>query len=385
MRHRPYRLLFTLSELTFSSQVRNLVDLVSQLDPATFTCEIGSLRVGDPATEVVAALGVPHFRFRLIPTRRMNAGDFTSFAASPARLISGRYDLVHSLLYQSVASEAVAVRALTRAKYVYTKSNMEWANHERQWALKSRLSDCIVSISEATSELLRAKGYGDRIEKIYLGIDTSAFEASDAKRAAFRTRLGIAEQTVVFGCVAQFIELKDHLSLLRAFERVADELPDTALLFCGPNHRDAYYRSCVDYAQASRHRDRIHFVGVLSEMPSFYSAIDVFAMPSRSETFGYAYVEAMSCERPAIGCPAAGGPLEIIDDGRTGFYCDLVDPVMLSEKMTTYAHSPSLRRAHGEAARRRVIELFSREAMAQHSARLYLGLLEPEVSNPRGG
>src|SRR5512134_2792119 len=116
MRHRPYRVLFTISELTFSSQVRNIVDLVSQLDRSLFHCEIGALRVGDPATRVVAALGVPYFRFRLIPTRRMNRGDYASLLASPAKLVAGRYDLVHSLLYQSVASEALAVKTLTRAR-----------------------------------------------------------------------------------------------------------------------------------------------------------------------------------------------------------------------------------------------------------------------------
>lgn len=375
MKRPPYRLLYTISELTFSSQVRNIVDLVSQLDSRMFRCEIGALRVGDPATGTVAALGVPYFRFRLIPTRRMNSGDYASLVASPAKLVAGGYDLVHSLLYQSVASEALAVKTLTGARYIYTKSNMDWDNHERQWHLKSRLSDCIVSISEATSELLRQRGFGGRAEKIHLGIDSDAFTLDPPKGHAFRRQWGVPEQAVVFGCVAQFIPLKEHLTLFRAFESVADAHPDAFLFVCGPNHGDAYYHSCVEYVRSSRHRGKIILVGTLGDMPAFYSAIDVFALPSRSETFGYAYVEAMSCERPAIGC-RTGGPLEIIDDGRTGRHCRVSDAEDLAAAMAPYAANAEMRKSHGAAARKRVIELFSKQAMAQRTTELYLRLLQ---------
>lgn len=371
---RPFRLLFTISELTHSSQVRNLVDLLSRLDRDIFECEIGALRVGDAATDAVAALGWPYFRFRLIPTRNMNGADFQSLVASPFKLMMGHYDLVHSLLYQSVASEAIAVKRLTGAKYVYTKSNLEWDNHPSQWRLKSKHSDCVVSISEATSDLLRERGFADRIEKIYLGIDTEAFKFDGADGWRFRQRWGIAAGALVFGCVAQFVEWKEHLTLVRAFELVADRYPKASLVICGPDHGDNYYHSCEDYIRSSRHAGKIHLVGTLSDMPAFYSAIDVFVLPSRFETFGYAYVEAMGCERPAIGCGAAG-PLEIIVPERTGLHCKMSNAEDLASTMERYAASADLRREHGTAARRRVVDIFSKEAMAKRSTEVYLRLL----------
>lgn len=374
MRQKKHRLLFTISEFMFSSQVRNICDLISRLDRDLFDIEIGALRVGDEATAEIAALDVPYYKFRLQPTRPMRAHDVGTLFTSPFVLLAKQYDLVHSLLYQSIFTEAWLVKYLGRAKYLYTKSNLEWANHPEQWQRKSALSDKILSISEATSELLREKGFGDRIEKIYLGIDTDRFSFNADKRASMRQQWQVPASAFVYGCVAQFVEWKEHLTAVKAFEQVADTHGDAHLLICGPDHGDAYYHSCKDYIENSRHKRRIRLLGTLKDMQAFYSMIDVFVLPSRFETFGYAYVEAMSCERPAIGCRAAG-PLEIIEEGRTGYFCKMSDPADLAQQMFRYAEDRSSIRAHGTQARERVMKVFSREVMAKNCQTLYLRML----------
>lgn len=374
MRQKKHRLLFTVSEFMFSSQVRNICDLVSRLDRDLFDIEIGALRVGDEATAEIAALGVPYYKFRLQPTRPMRAHDVGTLFTSPFVLLAKRYDLVHSLLYQSIFTEAWLVKYLGRAKYVYTKSNLEWANHPEQWQRKSALSNKILSISEATSELLREKGFGDRIEKIYLGIDTDRFSFNAEKRASMRQQWQVPSDAFVYGCVAQFVEWKEHLTVVKAFEQVADTHIDAYLLICGPDHDDAYYHSCKDYIENSRHRGRIRLLGTLKDMQAFYSMIDVFVLASRFETFGYAYVEAMSCERPAIGCRAAG-PLEIIEEGRSGYFCKMSDPSDLAAQMLRYAEDRASIRTHGRQARERVMKVFSREVMAKNCQNLYLRML----------
>lgn len=368
---KKHRLLFTISEFMFSSQVRNIVDLIARLDRSIFDIEIGALRIGDEAVAEIQALDVPYFQFRLQPTRGMQFHDLVAMAASPFKMVAGRYDLVHSLLYQSIFTEAWFVKKFTNAKYVYTKSNLEWDNHPGQWRRKCALSDCIVSISEATSELLRKHGFGDRIAKVYLGIDTDRFSFDAAKRAQGRAQWQVPANAFIYGCVAQFVEWKEHMTLLKAFEIVADSNPDAYLLICGPDHDDAYYHQCRDYANNSRHSSRIRLVGTLKDMQGFYSTLDVFVLPSRFETFGYAYVEAMSCERPAIGCRAAG-PLEIIEEGRTGYFCEMSQPTDLAAQMQRYRTEPALVEAHGRAARDRVVKVFSRDAMAINSQALYL-------------
>lgn len=371
---KKYRILITVSEFMYSSQVRNLCDLVSMLDRERFEIEIGALATGDEAHGEVEQLGVKIFRLRLLPTRKFTFSDFVEFVKGPFIITSKRYDLVHSLLYQSPFTEPFLFKLLTRAKYVYTKSNLEWNNHPKNWKWKSMLSDRIVSISGATDRLLDQRGFGGKTVKIFLGIDTDYFVRSEKARAEIRAEYGISDDAVVFGCAAQFIEWKEHLTVFKAFSKFADEYPNTYLLYCGPNHNDSYYHDVLAQVSNSPHKDRVFFLGTVSDMPRFYSAIDCFVLASRYETFGYVYVEAMSCECPVIGCKAAG-PLEIIEEGKTGFFSKMSDPDDLSDQMRKYLVSPDLILRHGAAARMRAIDNFSRLTMARKTQALYLDML----------
>lgn len=372
---RKYRILITISELMYSSQVRNLCDLVSMLDKDRFDIEIGALATGDEAHGEVAKLGVKVYRLRLLPTRKFSFSNLVDFAKSPFIIAFKQYDLVHSLLYQAPFTEPFFFKLLTKTKYVYTKSNLEWGNHPTNWRWKSRLSDRIVSISAATDQLLDEQGFGDKKAKIFLGIDTGHFRHSDSSRVELRERHGIPADAIVFGCAAQFIEWKEHLTVFRAFSKLAEKYPNIYLLYCGPNHNDAYYHEVVGEIESSRFSDRVRLLGTLSDMPGFYSAIDCFVLASRFETFGYVYVEAMSCHRPVIGCRAAG-PLEIIAEGETGYFSKMSDPDDLSVQMERYLSAPQLIGYHGGAARKRAVEIFSKEAMARKTQELYLEMLD---------
>jgi glycosyltransferase involved in cell wall biosynthesis len=368
------RLLVTVSEFTYSSQVRNTCDLVSQLDREIFDVEIGALQVDDEARREIDALDVRYFKLRLQPTRPLRARDCATLAYSPLTLLRRRYDLVHSLLYQSIFTEAWLVKSIGGAKYVYTKSNLEWGNHPGQWQRKSALSDRIVSLSEATSALLAQHGFSDKTEKIYLGIDTGRFQSTTEKRERFRAGCSIPSGAFAFGCVAQFVEWKEHLTVAKAFEIVADRDPLAWLVVCGPHHNDSYYHQCMDYFRSSRHSSRIRVIGPQPDLTDLYSGVDVFVLASRFETFGYVYVESMSCSRPTIGCRAAG-PLEIFEEERTGLFCEMSDPQDLSVQMARYSDSPGLAVIHGRAARERVKTLFSRETMAAKTQEMYLRVL----------
>jgi glycosyltransferase involved in cell wall biosynthesis len=310
----------------------------------------------------------------LQPTRPVRGKDMVALFRSPFQLVRRHYDLVHSLLYQSIYTEALFVKKLARAKYVYTKSNLSWENHPRQWHRKTLFADRVISISQATSDLLAQHGFSEKTEKIYLGIDTDHFVHDDNLRRGLRFDAEIPENAFVFGCAAQFVEWKEHLTVVKAFEHIADAFPDAYLVFCGPNHRDQYYRECVSYIEASPARERIRLLGSLKNMPSFYSTIDCFVLASRFETFGYVYVEAMSCSKPVIACRAAG-PLEIVVEGETGLFTRMSDPSDLADRMRRYAGEPGQAREHGHKARERAIAVFSKQVMADRCQDLYTKLV----------
>jgi glycosyltransferase involved in cell wall biosynthesis len=371
---RPYTVLFTMSEFMYGSKLRNVCDLVAGIDRETFRVEIGALEIDNEALPEIESLGVPFYRLRTIPTLTYNMRRLGQFACSPLQILSHRYDLVHSFLYQSLLTEPLILKTFSRSKYIYTKPNLQWDNHRFNWHLKSKLADKIVSISKATDDLLASKGFGHKICKICLGIDTNEFQTSQPKRSELRQRLKVAEATVVFGCAAQFVEWKEHLTVISAFEILCRRHSDLHLVFAGPNHSDGYYQRVVERIRTSPAREKIALLGTVQDMRAFYSAIDCFVLVSRNEPFGYVYIEAMSCGRPVIAC-RAGGPLEIVSDGETGLLVRVSSSEDLIIAMERYVTDIPLLRAHGQAARERAVAQFSKEVMVTKTQELYISLL----------
>src|SRR5207247_9370713 len=79
----------------------------------------------------------------------------------------------------------------------------------------------------------------------------------------------------------------------------------------------------------------------------FYSAVDVFVMPSRAETFGNTAMEAMACGSPVVAYPA-GGLVEVVEHGNTGLLEPEIGRVAgLTRMLNGMSHHPTARRNVG--------------------------------------
>ena len=108
----------------------------------------------------------------------------------------------------------------------------------------------------------------------------------------------------------------------------------------------------------------------------FYSALDVFIMPSRAETFGNTALEAMACGTPVIAY-AAGGLAEVVVDGVTGLVEREIGSVVGLLRMLEWMwHHPQERAAMGTAGRQHVVDRFPDALMAERYAALYDHLLQ---------
>jgi glycosyltransferase involved in cell wall biosynthesis len=112
----------------------------------------------------------------------------------------------------------------------------------------------------------------------------------------------------------------------------------------------------------------------------FYSALDVFAMPSRVETFGNVAMEAMACETPVVAYPA-GGLADVVTDGETGMVEPEIGSVPGLVRMLDWMRKhPQERVAMGIAGRKRVAQNFSDSLMARRYTSLYRELVPNEKS-----
>jgi len=108
----------------------------------------------------------------------------------------------------------------------------------------------------------------------------------------------------------------------------------------------------------------------------FYSALDVFAVPSRVETFGNVAMEAMACQTPVVAY-RAGGIADVVADGETGLLEQEIGSVAGLVRMLQWMWThPKERVGMGIACRQRVIRNFSDSLMASRYTKLYDELTE---------
>ncbi len=121
-------------------------------------------------------------------------------------------------------------------------------------------------------------------------------------------------------------------------------------------------------------QDRFTFLGHVEDMDAFYRSLDVYINTSVHEGIPMSVLEAMSYNLPAV-VPKVGGFPEIVEDGVSGFLIEGRDPVFFADKILVLMQKDH-RRSIAEAARQRVIECFSRDAMARAYYRLYREMVD---------
>jgi phosphatidylinositol alpha-1,6-mannosyltransferase len=157
------------------------------------------------------------------------------------------------------------------------------------------------------------------------GIDVETF-TPDVSDAVIRQRHSLDDRPVIC-CVSRLVARKGQDMLIRALPTVARAIPDVRLLIVGIGPHERALRSL---AQQNRVGDRVVFAGAASyaELPAYFRAGDVFAMPCRARWFGLD-VEALGAvllQGAAVGRPViagrSGGAPEAVRDGETGLVVD---------------------------------------------------------------
>ncbi len=163
--------------------------------------------------------------------------------------------------------------------------------------------------------------------------------------------------------------------LIKAFNRISADYPETTLRIIGMCKNLHYYKSLV--AKESK----VEFLPGIphDEIVRYFRSCLFYVLASRTEAMGRVMIEAMACGKPVIGSNVSG-VLDVVADGETGFIFESENDWDLSEKMRLLLDAPERRDSMGAAGIDRVEKLFSPEIYATRYFE-FMAQIVPSPSN----
>ena len=210
------------------------------------------------------------------------------------------------------------------------------------------------------------------------GVDPAVFRHRDGR--AIRERYGLASDKVV-GYIGRLEPEKGVVKLVEAMRIVWRSAPTTRLLLAGHRHStgSAPDRALVATLDALTPAERSRLTVIEgfaeSDKAAIFDACDVFAMPSKAESFGIVYLEAWMCEKPVIGA-RIGAVQCVIDDGRDGLLVTPHDAAEIADAILRLVRDELLSRQLGRRGWEKVMTRFTWDRVTDAVEAAYADTLE---------
>lgn len=154
--------------------------------------------------------------------------------------------------------------------------------------------------------------------------------------------------------VSNFRPVKRIMDVLQVFALVSRRIPSRLIMVGDGPDRSKAEAFCRD----RRLRDRVFFLGNVTNLEEVLSASDLFLLPSDTESFGMAALEALASEVPVIATSAGGLP-ELVIDGENGYLLPVGDVDAMADRAVEILSDDALRKRMGTLGRQLAVERFN--------------------------
>jgi glycosyltransferase involved in cell wall biosynthesis len=236
-----------------------------------------------------------------------------------------------------------------------------------------RYTDKFIAISKDILNRLLKEGFSeDKITNIPNGVDTEMFcPMLKMEAEALRKKFGFNEKKV-FLYSGRLVEGKGLDLLVRAIKNVAKEYKNILLVFIGSGD---YQEKIADMASSYGLEDFVKIEGTVDNVHEYLNASDIFVFPSFSEGMPNALLEAMACGLPVIAS-RIGGVFDVVEDGKSGILFEPGNVSGLASAILGLLKDDELRFRLGNEARKRIVDSFSIDRIADEYIRLYKEVLK---------
>ena len=294
------------------------------------------------------------------------------------------YDLVHSHYWMSgwVGRTLADCWEAPHVVMFHTLAEAKNRHHLGEREPKYRIAgertvvagaDRIICAGEGEARMLTDLYRAQRsaIDVIPCGVDVGHFRPID--RAEARAHVGLDPDEPLILFVGRIEPLKGIDVLIQAASHL--EGPFRVLVVGGDEKDGRRLRDLERLARELGVAEHITFTDAASreELPYYYNAADVCAVPSYYESFGLVALEAMACGVPVVAT-RVGGLKDTVQDGRTGYLVPWRCPEPFAERLDLLLTNEPLRRSLGREARA-VAETYRWSRVAEEVESVYHDLV----------
>lgn len=243
----------------------------------------------------------------------------------------------------------------------------------------AKAADLIVTVSYAMKDELIKLGFPrEKIQVCYNGVDPQKYnpeKVNDEDIKRIRESYGVKEDELMILFLGRLVGVKGVDKLIMAMPHVLQKHPQAKLIIVGVGDLQEYL---VNLIRIMRLQDAVklnfNFISE-EERISHYAACDIAVFPSLYEPFGIVALEAMSMECPVVvGAAGVSGMREIViccGEEQCGFHIDPNNPSDIAWGINSALENPEKRKWLGKNGRKRVLEEFTWDKIAEKTIELY--------------
>lgn len=287
--------------------------------------------------------------------------------------LSHDYDLIYANTQKAMVVGAI-VSLLTRKPLIFhlhdilSPEHFSQVNRQLAVSLANRFASLVIANSHATKEaFMEAGGRNNLVEVVYNGFDLEKYQNLEERARQLRQELNL-EGSYLVGNFSRLSPWKGQHILLEALTHC----PKAIAILVGDAlfGEDEYVQELHQQVKQLGLAERVMFLGFRSDIPQLMSMCDLVVHTSiAAEPFGRVIVEAMLCQKPVIAT-AAGGAVELIENGQTGWLTPPKDPLKLAEIINQCQKEPEAVQAIAQAGKISAKQRFNLSSIEQQIERL---------------
>lgn len=297
-------------------------------------------------------------------------------AAEIRRLLrTEEIDLVHTFFESSNLWGGFVCKLAGGPRLVCSRRDMNIlrnrGKHRLGYAIVNRICDRVLTVSDAVRDLCikEERLAPEKVVTLHNGVDLEQI-LKVPPNSQLREKLHFAPTDPIVACVANVRRVKGLDVLAKVAEIVCRQISNARFLVVGGENEPDYGAELRTTVEQMGLQDNFIFLGLTPQVIPILKVSQIFCLPSRTEGFSNALLEAMACSLPSV-VTRVGGNAEAIEDGRSGFVVNSEDFTAAADRILELLRNPQLRAVMGSSAHQAVVSRFSTSLLVSNLASFY--------------